>query len=39
MSRHADHLMLIDYDPRSVDSRVILRCIRDQGYTAQLIGM
>lgn len=39
MSRHANHLMLVDYDPHSVDSRGILRYIRAQGYSAQLIGM
>lgn len=39
MSRHANHLMLVDYDPRSVDSQGILQCVLAQGYSASLVGM
>ena len=29
----------VDYDPSSTDSKHILNCVKDQGYSAVLVGM
>jgi hypothetical protein len=36
---NARHVVLVDYDPRSVDSQHILGRVREQGVQATLVGM
>jgi hypothetical protein len=36
---NAHHVVLVDYDPRSVDSQHILGRVREQGFQATLVGM
>ena len=33
------HMILVDYDPGTVDSQHILGRVREQGFSATLIGM
>jgi predicted nicotinamide N-methyase len=36
---NARRVVLVDYDPRSVDSQHILGRVREQGFQATLVGM
>jgi hypothetical protein len=33
------HLMVVEYNPKEVDSQAILGCVRGQGVHAELIGL
>lgn len=38
-NRETPQLLLISYDPQEIDSRGLLGRVKDNGYTAQLVGM
>lgn len=38
-AEHNKHLLIVDYDPDTVDSGKILHRITDQGLHAELIGL
>jgi hypothetical protein len=39
ISRRIRSMVLVDYDPMSIDSQRILQCVKDQGCSAVLVGM
>ena len=38
-NKETPHLLLVAYDPQQIDSRNLLKRVRANGYSAQLVGM